>query len=90
MVFRLEDVFYHYGVDIVLQAHEHNYERLYPVYRGVVVSTNYTNPRAPVQIISGAAGSKHGVDLFESPLKRKTSFHWGFVCVLGLEEGGLF
>ncbi|XP_070204035.1 acid phosphatase type 7-like isoform X2 [Littorina saxatilis] len=63
----LEDVFYHFGVDIVLQGHEHNYERLYPVYKGVVVATNYTNPPAPVQIISGAAGSKHGIDRFQPP-----------------------
>lgn len=62
-----EELFYHYGVDLVLQAHEHNYERLYPMFKGVVLSTNYTDPRAPVQIISGAAGSKHGVDLFQPP-----------------------
>nr|KAG5709051.1 hypothetical protein BaRGS_004690 [Batillaria attramentaria] len=49
----LEDLFYHYGVDLVLQAHEEQYERLYPVLKGVVVATNYTNPRAPVQIVAG-------------------------------------
>ncbi|KAL4235185.1 hypothetical protein ACF0H5_006823 [Mactra antiquata] len=58
----LEDIFYHQGVDIILQAHEHSYERLYPMYKGVVLSYNYTNPTAPVQLISGAAGSKHGID----------------------------
>lgn len=59
---RLEDIFYKYGVDIVLQAHEHSYERLWPQYKGVVLSKNYTNPQAPVQLISGAAGSKYKRD----------------------------
>lgn len=59
---RLEDIFYNYGVDIVLQAHEHSYERLWPQYKGVVLSKNYTNPQAPVQLISGAAGSRHRDD----------------------------
>ena len=60
--YRLEDIFYDYGVDVVLEAHEHSYERLWPMYKGVVLSKNYTNPAAPVQLITGAAGSKHGVD----------------------------
>lgn len=88
IIFRLEDVFFHYGVDIVLQAHEHNYERLYPMYRGVVVSTNYTNPRAPIQIISGAAGSRHGMDQFLSPPKRKMSCHW-LGGGVSMETGGV-
>ncbi|XP_062582232.1 acid phosphatase type 7-like isoform X1 [Saccostrea cucullata] len=58
----LEDIFFNYGVDIVLQAHEHSYERLWPQYKGVVLSKNYTNPQAPVQLISGAAGSKYKGD----------------------------
>lgn len=47
---------------MVIQAHEHSYERLLPMYKGVVVSSNYSNPTAPVQVVTGAAGSKHGVD----------------------------
>ncbi|KAJ8303060.1 hypothetical protein KUTeg_019456, partial [Tegillarca granosa] len=53
----LEDLFYEYGVDLILQAHEHSYERLWPVYDFHVFSNNYINPRAPVHIISGAAGN---------------------------------
>ena len=59
---RLEDIFYNYGVDVVLQSHEHAYERLWPQYKGVVLSKNYSNPQAPVQLISGAAGGKRGDD----------------------------
>ena len=28
----LEDLFYKYGVDLQFYAHEHSYERLWPVY----------------------------------------------------------
>ena len=58
-VFSLEETLYYYGVDLVLQSHSHSYERLYPVFKGVVLSSNYTNPRAPVQIITGAASANH-------------------------------
>ncbi|XP_060074531.1 acid phosphatase type 7-like [Ylistrum balloti] len=58
----LEDLFFDYGVDVVLQAHEHSYERLWPQYKGVVLAKNYSNPQAPVQLITGAAGSRHGFD----------------------------
>lgn len=50
---RLEDLFFYYGVDIVLQAHEGCYERMYPLMKGVLLSENYTNPQAPVQIVHG-------------------------------------
>ena len=46
----------------MLEAHEHSYERLWPMYKGVVLSKNYTNPTAPIQLVTGAAGSKHGID----------------------------
>ncbi|XP_033755018.1 acid phosphatase type 7-like [Pecten maximus] len=58
----LEDLFYAQGVDLILQAHEHSYERLWPVYKNRVVAKNYNHPQAPVHIISGAAGSGEGAD----------------------------
>lgn len=84
----LEELFYNFKVDLVLQAHEHNYERLYPVFKGVVLSKNYTNPPAPIQIISGAAGSKHGVDHFQQPSKRKSTewMHAPYLSVLFLTD----
>lgn len=70
---RLEDLFFNYGVDVVLQAHEHSYERLWPQYKGVVLARNYSNPQAPVQLITGAAGSRHGSD------RENNSF--GMLCI---------
>ncbi|XP_038070336.1 acid phosphatase type 7-like [Patiria miniata] len=52
----LEELFFSQGVDIIIQGHEHSYERLWPVYMEQVYAENYTNPRAPVHIIGGAAG----------------------------------
>uniref|UniRef100_K7GAV7 Acid phosphatase 7, tartrate resistant (putative) n=1 Tax=Pelodiscus sinensis TaxID=13735 RepID=K7GAV7_PELSI len=64
----LEDLFYKYGVDLELWAHEHSYERLWPVYNYQVyngsASSPYTNPRAPVHIITGSAGCKERLDPF--------------------------
>ncbi|XP_036366285.1 acid phosphatase type 7 isoform X3 [Octopus sinensis] len=58
----LENIFYIAGVDVIFEAHEHSYERLYPVYDGKVVSENYTDAAAPIHIITGAAGNKWGSD----------------------------
>lgn len=63
MYFRLEDLFYAMGVDLVIEAHEHSYERLWPVYHSDVIQHSYLHPRAPVHIISGAGGNSEGVDL---------------------------
>lgn len=70
----LEDIFYDNGVDLVLQAHEHSYERLWPQYKGVVLSKNYSNPQAPVQLISGAAGSKHFIDKMADKVEDWSAF----------------
>ncbi|XP_062571546.1 acid phosphatase type 7-like [Saccostrea cucullata] len=63
----LEDLFYAQGVDFVLQAHEHSYERLWPVYDYQVTSKSYEDPEAPVHVISGAAGCGENVDYMGEP-----------------------
>ncbi|XP_060113778.1 acid phosphatase type 7 [Heteronotia binoei] len=64
----LEDLFYKYGVDLELWAHEHSYERLWPVYDYKVYNGSteapYTNPGAPVHIITGSAGCRERLDPF--------------------------
>lgn len=66
--FGLEPLFYQYGVDLALWAHEHSYERLWPVYNRKVYNGSkqepYTNPGAPVHIITGSAGCQEDHDNF--------------------------
>ena len=51
-----EPLFDQYGVDLVLEAHEHSYERLYPVYDTHVTQRDYSSPLAPTHIVTGTAG----------------------------------
>ncbi|XP_036397978.1 acid phosphatase type 7 [Megalops cyprinoides] len=64
----LENLFYLYGVDLELWAHEHTYERLWPVYGYKVfngsIEEPYMNPKAPVHIITGSAGCREKHDGF--------------------------
>ncbi|XP_026331992.1 acid phosphatase type 7-like [Hyposmocoma kahamanoa] len=70
--FAIEPLLMKYGVDIAIWAHQHSYERSWPVYDNKVyngsVKQPYVNPRAPIHIITGAAGTKQGIDPF-TPLK---------------------
>ncbi|XP_064610671.1 acid phosphatase type 7-like isoform X1 [Liolophura sinensis] len=61
----LEDLFFQYSVDLILNGQQHSYERLWPTYKGTVHADNYTDPTAPVSIISGTAGGSQGVDPME-------------------------
>lgn len=56
----LEDLFFEQGIDLILEAHEHSYERLWPTFNETVTQHNYTNPLAPIHLISGAAGCNEG------------------------------
>lgn len=65
----LETLFYNYGVDIVLGAHQHTYERLWPTYDMLVRNSStpgepYTDPLAPVHLVTGAAGCREDTDTF--------------------------
>jgi len=52
-------------VDLVIQAHVHDYERSYPVARGAAAALNYSSPRyaAPVYVTNGAAGNRENNDM---------------------------
>lgn len=62
----LEDLFYDNSVDLVMQAHLHNYERDAAIYKNLTVPSEYDdlhthyNPNAPVYIVSGNAGNRLG------------------------------
>ncbi|XP_017771060.1 PREDICTED: acid phosphatase type 7 [Nicrophorus vespilloides] len=66
--FGLEKLLYDYGVDLNIWAHEHSYERLWPIYDYKVYNGSYdrpyVNPGAPVHIVTGSAGCKEGTDGF--------------------------
>jgi acid phosphatase type 7 len=70
-LFALEPLFNKYKVDLCFWAHEHSYERTWPVYNGQVMNGSYShpyvNPKAPVHIVAGAAGCREGHDQFNGP-----------------------
>ncbi|CAL1531234.1 unnamed protein product, partial [Lymnaea stagnalis] len=65
-----EALFYKYGVDVALWAHEHSYERLWPVYNRQVYNGSYNEPytdaKAPIHITTGSAGCKENHDNFDN------------------------
>lgn len=69
-MFAIEPLMYKYGVDIAIWAHEHSYERLWPVYNFTVYNGSqaepYVNPKAPVHIVTGSAGCRERVDFFNN------------------------
>ncbi|XP_032582199.1 acid phosphatase type 7 isoform X3 [Drosophila sechellia] len=77
--FGLEPLFYQYGVDVELWAHEHCYERMWPMYNYTVFNGSlvepYVNPGAPIHIISGAAGNHEGREPFFKRMPPWSAFH---------------
>lgn len=67
-LYGLEDLFESQGVDVSIWAHQHSYERLWPIYNFEVkngsVEQPYHNAKAPVHIITGSAGCKEKVAPF--------------------------
>jgi len=57
----MEDLFYKYQVDLFLVGHVHAYERCFPTYNSVAVSTSYVNPSAPTYVITGTGGNTEGL-----------------------------
>jgi hypothetical protein len=51
----VEELFYQHNVSLVLQAHQHDYERSYPIFKSTVT------PNAPVYVLNGAAGNREGL-----------------------------
>lgn len=66
--FGLEDLFMKYRVDLELWAHEHSYERMWPMYNFKVYNGSYDQPYknygAPVHVVTGSAGCKEGREKF--------------------------
>ncbi|GAB9470110.1 Acid phosphatase [Globisporangium polare] len=67
-----EELFIKYNVDVVVAGHVHAYERQYPIARSKAVldgvsadAKTYANPKAPVYIMTGAAGNTEGHDKYK-------------------------
>ena len=67
----LESLFYKYGVDLFLNGHEHNYERMYDVapnetfdWTAGVTTKSTFNPPATTYIVTGDAGSNENHEPF--------------------------
>lgn len=75
----LENLFYKYGVDVEFWAHEHCYERFWPLYDYKVKNGStefpYTNPKAPIHIVTGSAGNLEGQDNFWKEMPEYSAFH---------------
>ncbi|XP_048586693.1 acid phosphatase type 7 isoform X1 [Nematostella vectensis] len=81
----LEDILYKYGADVLIWAHEHSYEKLFPVYNRQMCNGSkeapYTNPCAPVHIITGSAGCQENHDPFKyhfGPWTASRSLDYGY------------
>ena len=84
----IEDVLYTNKVDLVIQAHEHDYERSLPVYKTNVQSMNYTNCPAPVYVVNGAAGNREknskppgGPSYWPKGLNRTNLVSFGYIKI---------
>ncbi|XP_032518241.2 acid phosphatase type 7 isoform X1 [Danaus plexippus] len=67
-LYSLEPLLKEYHVDLVVWAHEHSYERSWPLYDGRVYNGTegaYVNPRAPVHVVTGSAGCQEDTDKFQ-------------------------
>jgi len=83
-----DDLLYDYGVDISFWAHEHSYERTFPVYNMTVMNGTgnaYEDPGATVHIINGAAGNREKNDPFYKPMSfsafRNSDYGYGRMTV---------
>jgi len=69
-LYKLEELFREHRVDLALWAHEHTYERTWPVFDNQVMNGStspYVDPGATVHIVSGNAGCREKHDHFKGP-----------------------
>ena len=74
----IEELAYQFKIDIVIFGHEHNYERMYAIYQNKTITKEINgfmyNPSAPVNIVTGSAGSKEYKEPFDRPQPDLTAF----------------
>lgn len=62
-----ESVFYRYGVDLAVFGHVHSSQRFLPMYNSTADAAGMNNPKAPMYIITGGAGSIEGLSNLGDP-----------------------
>ena len=63
-----EQIFNDHGVDLILNGHQHNMQRQTPLAPNAVIDPNgLDNPKAPLYILTGAAGHFDGLDTAHTP-----------------------
>ena len=60
---QVERTILRHRVDLMLQAHEHGYERSWPTADGEPTQLNYTAAAAPVYVVNGAGGNRERNEL---------------------------
>ena len=75
-------------MDLVIQAHLHDYERSLPVLHGVPTSSNYTRPPSPVYVVNGAAGNRERND--HPPVRWRGGIRGIFEGCLSVLVSGIF
>lgn len=81
------------GVDLYLTAHEHSYERTFPVFNGTIdhdsiMNNNvYVNPRYPTHVVSGSGGCREFLDYYDEVFYgpwsafRSSTYGYGYLQV---------
>jgi hypothetical protein len=90
-------LFEKYGVDLVITAHNHNYQRTYPLHSDSRHSNNpeikdknrnnYNNPMAPIYLTVGTAGEEIHELFGQAPFVAAQLMQSGFLQVQILKDG---
>lgn len=87
----LTPIFDRYQVDLVLNGHDHIYQRTLPLYNGSITSTsieNYTDPEGTIYVVTGGGG-RSLYNLWQPEpswsVKRASIYHFLVVSMSGRE-----
>ena len=73
MVPDFEPLFMKFGVDVYASGHIHDFEWIYPTFNNTAVQKNFTDPKAPVHLVTGNAGPPSA----KSPIQK--TMPWSYI-----------